>query len=408
MTSDNAPPPSQLPVPLIIPVLLVFASSVSIFSTDFYAPSLPHLPAFFGSDAPTVQLTMSLNLAAFAIAQLIHGPLADRFGRRLVILGGMAFFALASVGCAMSETVEGLILFRILQGLTISAEAVVVMVVIRDLWEEAAAAKVMAAYGMSIAMAPAVGPIIGGYVHVALGWQANFWILAILAVFSTAALARFLPETGTPDKGALRFQRLFDDFSALLRNRAYMAYVVVAGLVMGGLFAFITEGPFIIIARHGVPTENYGYYQAAIVAAYFCGSLFANRMVGKLGIEPVLRFGLLFQLLGGFSFVGVIWSGVESPITVTAAVSFFVFALGLVFSTAPIRALTVARGGRGSAAALLGAFEMGMASLGAFAVSILHDGTAAPAAYVLSGCAVLGVVAYGMAGWGKIENIKVR
>jgi len=397
----NAHAKNSQPVPLIIPILLVFASSVSIFSTDLYTPSLPHLPAFFGSDASTVQLTMSLNLAAFAVAQLAHGPLADRFGRRVAILWGMILFAGASVGCAMSQTVEGLILFRILQGVTISAEAVVVMVVIRDLWEEEDASKVMAAYGMSIAMAPAVGPVIGGYVHVALGWQANFWILAVLAVFSAVALARYLPETGTPDRNALKMRRLFDDFSALLRNRAYMGYVIVASLVMGGLFAFITEGPFILIERHGVPTQNYGYYQAVIVAAYFCGSLFANRSVGKIGIERVLRLGLLFQLLGGLGFLAVVWFGVETPITITAAVSFFVFALGLVFSTAPIRALSIAKAGRGSAAALLGAFEMGVAALGALAVAALHDGTAAPAAYVLSGCAVLGIAVYRLTGMGS-------
>ncbi|MCW9033438.1 MAG: multidrug effflux MFS transporter [Alphaproteobacteria bacterium] len=383
-------------VPLIIPIVLVAASAASVFSTDLYTPSLPHLPEYFGTTASMVQLSMSLNLAAFAFAQLIHGPLADGFGRRGVILWGMILFILASVGCALSESISSLIFFRIMQGLTISAEAVVVMVVIRDLWDEVAGAKVMAAYGMSISMAPAIGPIIGGYIHVTWGWQANFWLLVGLACLCTVGLWRYLPETGVPDRAALKPRRVLADFAALMANRTYMGYTVLAGMVMCGLFAYITEGPFLLIKRHGVPTEQFGYYQAAIVAAYFCGSLFANRVMTRFGIEKVLRLGITCELVGGAGFLVLVWTGFETPYTLSGAMSFFAFGLGLVFSTAPMRALTVAKAGRGSAAALLGATEMGLGALGALAVGVLHDGTAAPVAYVLSGSAILGLLIYVM------------
>jgi len=383
-------------VPLIVPVVLVGASAVSIFSTDFYAPSLPHLPAYFDTTPGTVQLSMSLNLAAFALAQLVHGPLADRYGRRFVILAGMIGFALASIGCALSESVGSLIGFRIMQGLTVSAEAVVVMAVIRDLWDEMSGAKVMAAYGMAVAMAPAVGPIIGGIVHVTWGWQANFWILTALAVVSTAALWRFLPETRPASTTVTGVVHALRGYYSLLGNRAYLGYAVISGMVMGGLFAFITEGPFLLINRHGVLTQHYGYYQAVIVLAYFFGSLFANRFVARMGIEPLLRLGLLIQVVGALSLFPVILTGLESPVNVTAVVSLFVFALGLVFSTAPIRALSVASTGGGAAAALLGAVEVGFAALGAFAVGLLHDGTAMPTAYVLGGSSLLAVLAYGL------------
>ncbi len=381
-------------VPLIVPIVLVTASAISVFSTDFYTPSLPHLPEYFGTDAPTVQLSMSLNLAAFAFAQLIHGPLADGFGRRKTILLGMILFIGASIGCAVSESISSLIFFRILQGLTISAEAVVVMVVIRDLWDEVAGAKVMAAYGMAIAMAPAIGPLIGGYVHVAWGWQANFWILAILALFCAGGLWRYLPETGTPDLQTIKPRRLVSDFTALLGNREFMGYTIVAGMVMCGLFTYITEGPFILIERHGVPTEQFGYYQALIVIAYFFGSLFANRAVSAMGVEKILRLGIAIELVGCLIFLILVWTAFETPITISIAMSFFTFGLGLIFSTAPIRALSVAKAGRGSAAAVLGAAEMGLGAVGSLAVGLLHDGTSAPAAYVLFTSAFLGLLVY--------------
>ena len=177
-----APTKSSASVPVIIPAILIMASGTSILSTDLYAPSLPHLQDVYGTDAGLVQLTMTLNLVAYAVAQLFYGPLSDRIGRRPVLLAGMIGFALASILCSVAGSIDTLIVARIFQGLTACAEAVVGYAVIRELYDEAGAVRVFAAYGMAIALAPAVGPIIGGHMHVWFGWRSNFVLLTGIIV----------------------------------------------------------------------------------------------------------------------------------------------------------------------------------------------------------------------------------
>ncbi|MDH3737939.1 MAG: Bcr/CflA family efflux MFS transporter, partial [Alphaproteobacteria bacterium] len=276
------------PVSPLIPALLIAASSASVLSTDLYAPSLPHLPALLSTDASTVTLTMSLNLASFALAQLIHGPLADRFGRRPVFLMGMAAFLLTAVAAAAAQSIEQLIAARILMGAAASVEAVVALAVIRDLYDEAGAVKLLAIYGMVIAIAPAVGPVIGGFVFVWAGWRANFLLLAGAVALVFALSARWLPETTARiDHDALGLRRIIAGYAALLGNRIYLAYALALSFGLTGVFAFVTAAPFVLISRHGVATQYYGFSQMAIVAAYFIGTMIAGRAVGRIDARRI-------------------------------------------------------------------------------------------------------------------------
>jgi DHA1 family bicyclomycin/chloramphenicol resistance-like MFS transporter len=379
-------------VPVLIPALLVSASFVSILSTDLYTPSLPHLQGVFDTDAERVQLTMSLNLLGFALAQLLYGPLSDRIGRRPVLLGGMLGFALASLGCAFAGSIEALVVARVLQGMTACAEAVVGYAVIRELYDETAAVRVLGAYGMAIAFAPAIGPVIGGHMHVLFGWRSNFFLLTGLILVVAFLIWRNLPETlREPDPGAVDPRRILRGYLALLGDSAFMAYALIAGMVIAGLFAMVTAFPFLFIERMGVRTEHYGYYYAAIVLAYFLGSLLVNRVAGHLSSDRLLAIGLGFCAVGGLALLLLVAGGLETPVRATATQCLFAFGLGLVLATAPIRAFDVSRVGHGYAAALIGAAEMGCGGIGAFLVGVFHDGTAWPIALVIAGSAVLAI-----------------
>ena len=392
----GAPTPGR--VPLIIPAVLISASAASILSTDLYTPSLPHLPAYFDTDAESVQLTLSLNLLSFALAQLLYGPLSDRFGRRPVLLAGMLAFVLCSLGCALAQSVEALIVARTLQGITAATEAVVALAVIRDLYDDESGVRVLGAYGMTVALAPAVGPIIGGYVHVWQGWRANFILLAVVAAVVVALVWRFLPETTTPDRAAMRPRRLLDDYWALFRTRRYLVTALVLGATLGALFGFITAAPFILIDRLGVRTQDFGYYQAAIVVAFFLGSFGANRGVARLCAERMLRVGLGLALLGGLGLPLVLLAGLETATAITATMSVYGLGLGFTFAAGPVVALAAAPGGRGVAAAMLGTLEMTGGALGALAVTAFHDGSSWPPALVVAGFSLIAVVVGGLAG----------
>ena len=378
----------------IIPVILIAASSISVMTTDLYAPSLPHLPAIFGTDAKTVQHTMMFNLVGYALGQLVHGPMSERFGRRPIMIGGMGATVVFSLACALAWSIDALIVARTFQGLAVCAEAVIALAVIRDVYDGPSGARILAVFGMSIAIVPAIAPIMGGFIHVWLGWRANFFLLTILALVVTLLVWRFLPETTIPDRDALKPRRLVGDYVELFTHRGYMRYALSTGAVLGALFVFITQGPFLYIDRLGVPTEHYGFFQAAIVTAFFFGSLFANRYVRRLGVERLLQYGLIFILVGGLMLPATLALGWESTVPITASISIYAFALGLFFASAPMRALEEAPGGGGSAAAVLGALEMGGGALAVAVAAHFHDGTAWPMAGTFAASAVLTVLFY--------------
>lgn len=383
----------------LIPALLIAASSASVLSTDLYAPSLPHLPALLSTDASTVTLTMSLNLAAFALAQLIHGPLADRFGRRPVFMWGMAAFLLTALAAAAAQSIEQLIVARILMGTAASVEAVIALAVIRDLYDDIGAVRILAIYGMVIAIAPAVGPVIGGFVFVWAGWRANFVLLAAIIALVFAMSARWLPETAAQvDHRALQLRRVAVGYGALLANRTYMGFALALSFGLAGVFAFVTGAPFVLIGRHGIATQYYGFFQMAIVAAFFVGTMIANQAIGRINARRICALGVGITVAGGVALIGVV-AVAESPWSITAAASLFAAGLGPLFAAAPVLAMGAARDvGGGLSAAMIGALEMGAGALGALAVGLWADVTAWPLAATMAASSVLILVAFLVAG----------
>jgi len=376
--------------PVLVLTIMIFASGASILSTDLYAPTLPHLPAYFGTDAATVQLTMALNLGAYALAQLIWGPLADRFGRRGIFVLGMGAFALTVVAAALSQTIGQLIVARVLMGAAASVEAVLVLAVIGDLYEGEKSAKVFAIYGMVISLVPAAGPIIGGFVFEWFGWRANFYLLAGIVVLVFALGLVRLPETlPTAERTALRLREIVVGYGQLLSRGAFVSVSLTLGLAIGAIFAYLTEAPFILIDIHGVATRYFGLYQAVIVLAFFIGSLVASRVVARIGVRRLFAVGVWSGSLSGLLVIIAVAVG-ETPATLTAAMSVFAFALGPLFATAPVLAFErIPDKGRGMSAAMLSTFEMGGGALGALFVSLTPQGTAWPLAICVSGSGLL-------------------
>ncbi|MGI9333663.1 MAG: multidrug effflux MFS transporter [Gammaproteobacteria bacterium] len=377
----------------LITTILVLASAISIMSTDLYTPSLPHLPAYFGTSESAVQLTISLNLMAFSLGQLFLGPLSDRYGRRPVMLTGLGFFTLCGLLCAAAQSVGQLIVVRVLQGLSASVEAVVGLAIINDLFDESGRVRALALWGMAVALAPAVAPIIGGYVHVSLGWRANFVLLAVAGLAVCALVWRSLPESTVPDRDALHPLELLRGYGRLLCNTAFLGYTLILGAGLGAIFAFITDGPFILIAGFGIATEHFGYYQAVIVAAFFLGSLATVRVAGRLNPLLLLHAGLGVSLCAAVLLAALHVHSGHSAYSLTGAVALFAFGLGPVFAVAPMLALGAAGGRAGTAAALLGAIETGTSGAASGAVSILHDGSAGPLVWVICALTVLALAA---------------
>ncbi len=378
MQSMHSTPPA---IGLVVGIL-VLVSSVSIMSTDMYAPSLPSLEDYFSTTQSKVQLTISLNMLAFGLAQLIHGPLSDRLGRKPVLIGSLLLVTVFCIACAIAKSIDQLIMARIALGLVAAAEAVVGLAVIKDLYSERQQVKAFALLGMVIAIAPGLAPIIGGYFHVLFGWQSNFYVIAAAAVVSVWVVYRYLPESTVPDKRALEPRRLLRNYRQLLQNREFVLHSLILGIALGLVFVFVTAAPFVLIDLLDVKTQHFGYYQGAIVLAFFIGSALASKLAEKVDSDTLLKTGAVLVLCGAIVLIVMIAADRYSAKSFTAAYSLMTFGLGPLFAVAPSLAMRSVKGGSGAASAMLGGLEQITAASAALAVTLLADQTARPVAWV--------------------------
>jgi len=193
MAHDTASPVSTLP--RAVPFVFATCTAVSVLSTDLITPSIPDLPGAFDTSINTAQLVVSVNLAAYALAQLVHGPVADSIGRKRLLIIAFLAFAVVSLGCATVTSINGLLAGRFIQGLLSSVPSVVIVLMIRELYAPRQALRVMTLYGAALGLAPAIGPLLGGYLHVWYGWWAGFLFIAGLALFAAGLLWLLVPES---------------------------------------------------------------------------------------------------------------------------------------------------------------------------------------------------------------------
>ena len=375
-----------------MPWVLATCTAVSILSTDLFAPSLPHLPEALGTDARTAQLAISVNLAAYALAQLVHGPLADRYGRRPLLSLALICFALISAVTALAPTIEMLVGGRFLQGLFSSVPSVVVVLIIRELYGGARAVSVMALYGIAVGVAPAVGPLIGGYLEVWFGWRAGFVMLAVLAAIIFVLVRRHVPEPVHVQR-PLHLGAAAATYGRLLARRRYMAQLLPLSLVFGALFAFVATGPLVFIDLLNVPTERYGLCYAVIVVAFVAASIGTNRLSRQISGSVLMQTGGVVAALGGIALAVPILAGSLTIVGVLAAMAVFGAGLGLIMATGPVLLLdAVEDQPQGPASALLGSAQLGAAALAAFLSGTFYDGTALSMALTIGGFSLAGLI----------------
>jgi DHA1 family bicyclomycin/chloramphenicol resistance-like MFS transporter len=370
---------------------MVLAESGSIMSTDLYTPSLPYLTEFFATTPEMLKLTISLNLIAYGFAQLIYGPISDRVGRRPVFLLTIFLFAVASIACGLATSIEQLLIARVLQGFFAAAEVVMCLAVFKDLFTEQEQVKAFAIYGMAIALTPAVAPVFGGYIHVLLGWEFNFFLTALTGGLTALLIYFLLPESTTPDPHALKLKSIYRNYRSVFTNKVFLVYAGLAGVSLGFVYVFVTAAPFILISYFGVETQHFGYYQAVIVVAFFLGSMLATRLVDFRPSLQILNLGLLITVIGAFFVLGLVFIGGLSPYSLSFAYLFIAFGIGPIFAVAPTKAMAAVENSVGSAAAAFGSIEIGLSGIIAAMVSVIHDGTAAPFGYVIGITAALAI-----------------
>ena len=367
--------------------------AIGSLSIDMALPSLPATARALDARPETMQLTVTLFLAAFALAQLVHGPLSDRIGRRRVLLGGLVGCVLGGLACWAAPTARLLVAARLVQALGAGSGPVVGRAIVRDLYEPARAARVLGYMGTAMALTPILAPIVGGFVHVAFGWRAVYLTLAACGALFLGVGALLVPETNRRrDPDALRAGRLASNVAVLLGSRAFLGYVVAAALMFGGQFAFISGSSFVLIELLGVSPDVYGLCFGLVALGIMTGSFLAGRFVSRVGIDSLIVAATRLGAVAGCLMAGLALAGIRSVPAVIGPMYVFSVGGGIVLPTAIAGAIGPFPRMAGLASAVLGFLQLTAAAAYGIAVGRFYDNTPVPMTIAI---AVAGLAAVG-------------
>lgn len=376
-------------------VLLGALIAIAPLAMDIYLASMPTMARALATTPEKVQLTLSLYMFGWGAVQLVAGPLSDRFGRRPLLLGGLAIFVLASLACALSRTIEMLIAARFVQAAAMATVAVVPRAVVRDLHSGDLAAKMLSAMGMVLGIAPIVAPVIGSHVHVWFGWQANFVFVAVYGALAWTVVVAGMPETlAQRDPTALAPAAMLGNFAALLRSRRYVGYLLVAGFTSSGLFAFLAGSAFVFVSGLDTGERGFGVLFATVMLGNLLGATIASRVVVRLGLDRLIAYGTSLMLAAGVALAALAWARVDHPAAIVVPMFVFMLAFMATMPQATAGALTPFPRIAGSAASLLSFFQFILAATVAQIVGVTFDGTARPMATAIAIAALLSFVAF--------------
>ncbi|MBB3048018.1 DHA1 family bicyclomycin/chloramphenicol resistance-like MFS transporter [Litorivivens lipolytica] len=351
-------------------------------STDMYLPALPSLVAYFDTTLPAVQWTLSAYLIGFAVFHLVCGPLADRFGRKPILLGGIGLFTVACVGCALAESVESLVIWRFIQGVSACVGPTLGRAMARDIYGPTQAAKALGYMAAIMAIAPVIAPLLGGWMMTFTGWQAIFWSLAVYGLLAFTTVWLVLPETLVKPT-ELKLAVILANYRVLLTHRHFLVAALGIATMYSGAFAFISGSSFVLIDFMGVPPEQFGWWFMLIVAGYMGGSLYTARMAHQLDPMQTMMGGALLAGVSAGVMALLSALGWHHPLAVVLPMVFYTAAVGITMPQAMSVALAPFADMAATASALLGFLQMGTAALAGAFVGIHLDGTAAPMALTM-------------------------
>jgi DHA1 family bicyclomycin/chloramphenicol resistance-like MFS transporter len=340
-------------------VILTGLLAVQPISTDFYLPTLPSLTRAFGADTATVTWTLSALVGSFGLTQLFVGPLADRYGRKPVVLCGFALYCAASLLAMAAPAIEALIACRAVQGIGVACGFVVGRALIRDLFTPDEGARVMAHGFTWMSLVPLFGPFIGGTLDARIGWQAAFAVLAAYSGAMFALCALRLPETlAQPNPQATRLAPLLRNYAAIARHPAFAAFTAATACSYAGLFAFISGSSFVFIQIFGLGRQAYGLAFGGIVLGYLLGTMLCRRLVPRLGLQRTLAAGGAVSLASGAAMALLVLAGVWHPLALLLPHFGFMVAHGIVQPTGQTGCIAPFAQMAGAAAALNGFAQM--------------------------------------------------
>jgi DHA1 family bicyclomycin/chloramphenicol resistance-like MFS transporter len=357
-------------------------------------PSMQEWGALFDRGQAVVQLSFSAYVVTYGAFQLVYGPLSDRHGRRGVLMVGLVLAGLGSVLAALAPSLETLIAARALQGAGSAAGMVVGRSAVQDLFQGAERTRVMAWIGMSLGLCPPTATLIGGQLHVLLGWQANFVLMAVLSVFLLAAAWWGLPAPSrVPAHETHWLVDMGRAYTRLARESRFWMYVLVLATTTAAFYAFLAGAPT-VLGSYGVGPQGIGWYIMAVPLSYIVGNYLTSHWIRSKGERRVMALGQAATFAGLGALLALGWAGWQSPLAV--ALPMLLLGLGHGFLNPPALAGTVGvvPALAGSAAAVAGLLQQLMGAVGGYVVGLVSLHGTVNLGLLMTGFTVVGGAAH--------------
>ncbi|WP_019556149.1 multidrug effflux MFS transporter [Thiomicrorhabdus arctica] len=350
--------------PLWLILFAALSNMIAPFSIDTYLPSFPAIEDYYHVSRELLSTSMGAYLLAFSLTTLIWGPLADRFGRQKISIISLAGFALASIGCALALSFDHFMVFRVLQGVFAGGVIIAARAMIRDFFTPQEAQKAMSLIMMVFAIAPAIAPIIGGYLQQQYDWQSIFWFLSAYGVFTLLIIGLLLKETQHPDHiQSIALKKLFNSYLHSLKHPLFIRLVLAQSFIFGGFFVYIAGSASLIFDHLKLGPEDFWVQFVPMVTGMILGALLSHRLSNKNAPNQIIYLSVS---IGGFAaLLNLMLLFITSPtiLTIIPTISLYAFALSLGLPALSILAMDCLPEKRGMAASLQSLLQMGMAAL---------------------------------------------
>lgn len=354
--------------------LLSVIALASPFAMNVFNPAMPDVVRAFGSNIEVVQLTLALYLFALGVSQLASGLLADRFGRRPLMLGGMVVHLCGTVVAALAPNIEMLIAGRVLQALGGGATLVLVRTMILDAHGRNEAGKYLSYIAMSIAVAQTVAPTIGGYLNYYFSWRAIFYFSLLFNLGIALLMFKQLLETSEPAADAtFELRPVLRQYAEVLKSPVYLGYALTGALITSAYLGFASVMPYIFIDQMGGTSAEYGNWFLLVSLGFFTGSLVASRVTVRLGLDRMINSGFALALLAASVLVMLMMAEYVVAGLIFALMGVMTFGRGLLQGCAQSGAISSLSGSRGTASGMMGFMQLMIATTVAQTMPVLLE-----------------------------------
>lgn len=375
MTSSASRPSGKPANQLLVVAILLAQVGFGLLAMTMCLPSMPEWRVLFAVDQASVQLTFSGYVFAFAFCQLFYGPLSDRHGRKQVLMSGMLLACIGSLLAAWAPNLTALVAARMLQGAGAAAGMVVGRAMVQDLFTGPERTRIMAFIGMAMGSCPPLAMLLGGQVHVSLGWQANFYLTAVIAVLLLLASWQGLPTVApSAATGNHWLHDMWLSYLRLAREPVFWLYVVVVAMTTATFYAFLGGAP-IVLRSYGVGPERVGWYIMFVSGAYVLGNFLTSHWIRVVGANRLMLIGQALTVGGLLLMLALALAGFKTALAFGAPLMLLGLGHGLYIPAALSGIVGVVPAIAGAAAAVAGSSQQAMGAIGGYVVGLLsHDG----------------------------------